>query len=152
MSCCCFAPAALQNDWNDHLCHACLNHRINTSQKPTSAPAYVFISSCPVAVLLLLHCRMTGTTTCAMSASTTGTALLVKPTPAYAFVCYVLLCCCFKLQNDWNDHLCHECLNHRDGTAVECDGTCLRMFHMQCLPPHLRPKPTDAPDAPWWVM
>jgi hypothetical protein len=55
------------------------------------------------------------------------------------------------LQNDWNDHLCHECLNHRDGTAVECDGTCLRMFHMQCLPQHLRPKPTDAADAPWWV-
>lgn len=53
------------------------------------------------------------------------------------------------VQNDWNDHVCHECLNHRDGTAVECDGTCLRMFHMQCLAPELRPKPTDPPDARW---
>ncbi|CAL8466728.1 g6264 [Coccomyxa elongata] len=53
-----------------------------------------------------------------------------------------------NLKMDWNSIFCTRCGD--GGVLLECDGTCLRSFHADCLTPNERPGPDDPPGAPWY--
>ena len=48
---------------------------------------------------------------------------------------------------DWNSFFCGNCGD--GGELLECDGICLRSFHVACLAPEHLPAPEDPPEAPW---
>jgi hypothetical protein len=48
---------------------------------------------------------------------------------------------------DWNSWFCGKCGD--GGELVECDGICLRSFHLACLPDRERPPPSEPDDTPW---
>ncbi|KAK3279903.1 hypothetical protein CYMTET_12232 [Cymbomonas tetramitiformis] len=48
---------------------------------------------------------------------------------------------------DWNSYYCGKCWE--GGDVIECDGSCLRSFHVECLPEAARPKEEDG-DADWF--
>ena len=50
-------------------------------------------------------------------------------------------------QMDWSSYFCARCCD--GGELLECDGVCLRAFHVGCLLPRERPRPSDPPETPW---
>ena len=52
-----------------------------------------------------------------------------------------------RTQMDWSSYYCARCCD--GGELLECDGVCLRAFHVACLELHERPRPTDLPETPW---
>lgn len=52
-----------------------------------------------------------------------------------------------RTQMDWSSYYCARCCD--GGELLECDGVCLRAFHVACLALHERPRPSDLPETPW---
>lgn len=83
--------------------------------------------------------------------------LNIHPAPNYMWVSDTHLAPSYRFplvsytpQMDWNDSHCYLCHNHKERTSVECDGACLRLFHLSCLPEEDRPQEGEAADTPWY--
>ncbi|KAK9831870.1 hypothetical protein WJX81_004201 [Elliptochloris bilobata] len=51
---------------------------------------------------------------------------------------------------DWSSYFCARC--NDGGELLECDGVCLRSFHVGCLQPRERPSPSAPPERAWFCQ